>query len=100
MEEKKELEQDFKKEIEEKMTTSFTISYIPVPLFRWFKEFCQKETRDNYAMGIRILKSYHEFYQDMMPHLASISDEINLIKERLDRIEDRKEKPIKTFGEK
>lgn len=97
--EEKELEEDFKKEIEDRMTTSFTISYIPIPLFRWFKEFCQKETRDNYAMGIRVLKSYYEFYQDIMPHLTKISEEIHFLKERLDRIEEKKEKPIKTFGE-
>ena len=100
MEEKKELEKENPRdEIENRMTTSFTISYIPVPLFRWFKEFCQKETRDNYAMGIKILKSYYDFYNDLMPYLSSISDRLNAIEERLDRNEREnvETKKIKTF---
>ncbi len=101
MEEKKELEKEKIDEIESRMTTSFTISYIPIPLFRWFKEFCQRETRDNYAQGINILKCYYEFYKDIMPYLSYISDKLNEMDERIERLEGKKIekiKQIKTFG--
>lgn len=80
--------------------TSFTISNIPVPLFKWFKQFCLDNTGDSYSMGIAQLKLYYDFFCAYYPNLLSVMEKVEELENKIDNKQKINEEPKKilTFG--
>lgn len=74
--------EDFKKKIDERITTSFSVTYIPVKDFRRFKELAKEEFRDNYAMTLKFLMDRWGTYQKLTEQIHALWKEINKLKEQ------------------
>lgn len=86
--------ENFVNEIEDRITTNFKITKIPVGYLKQFKLFCKEECGDMYAVGLVQLLKTKQQYENLIPLLTHIID-------RLDKLETKqlntKEVKIKTF---
>jgi len=89
--------EDFVQSIDERITTSFSITFIPVKDFRRFKKLSELEFRDNYAMTLKFLMDSWEKNQYYLEQINSLWKEINTLKNEKNKL-DEKEKPT-TFGD-
>jgi tRNA(Ser,Leu) C12 N-acetylase TAN1 len=70
------------KEIEERTCRNFKMTNVPVPVLREFKDYCKNECGDSYSVGlIQLLKRKKE-YEQIIPLLSSILNELNELKKQ------------------
>jgi len=91
-----EKKEKFMKSINDRITTSFSITFIPVKEFRRFKKLAEDEFRDNYAMTLKFLMDSWEKNQFYLEQINLLWKEIHTLKE--EKIKLKEMKP-KTFGE-
>ncbi len=87
----------FKQSIDERITTSFSITFIPVKDFRKFKKLAEDEFRDNYAMTLKFLMNCWENNQYYLNQINLLWKEIHNLRNETTKQNDQ-EKP-KTFGD-
>jgi hypothetical protein len=103
--------EQFEKQIKEFETISFNVKFLKtdenMEIFKSFKEFCQKNTQDNYLLGIKMLLDYMDAdwkYECLFNGQEALAKDIYEIEQKMNMITNRpqeKEKDknqIKTFG--
>lgn len=88
-----ELIEEVKEEIEERTKRHLGISSVPLPVIKDFKKFCEEECGDVYAVGLQQLLKTKQLYENIIPLLSSILQELN----QLRNIQTGK-REVKTFG--
>lgn len=83
---------EFVEEIENNICTNFKVTKIPVRTLKQFKRYCEEECGDVYAVGIFQLLKTKKQYEDLIPLMKHLQEEIDEIKVQT------KSKEIKTFG--
>lgn len=91
-----ELIETVREELEERTTRNFTMSNVPVPTLKEFKLFCKEECGDVYAVGLFQLMKTKKLYENMMPLLANVLQELNEIKSKMDNQKTQR-RELKTF---
>lgn len=87
-----ELIETVKEEVEERTKRNFSMTSVPVPVIKDFKNFCKEECGDVYAVGLQQLLKTKQLYDNIIPLLSSILQELNQLKSQSTR------KEVKTFG--
>lgn len=87
---------DFVQSINDRITTSFSITFIPVKDFRKFKKLSENEFRDNYAMTLKFLMENWDKYQFLLEQINLLWKENHSLKEQLNMND---LKSPKTFGD-
>ena len=85
----------FVEEIDNKIKTTFKVSGIPIGTLKEFKEYCEEECGNVYAVGIRQLLNTRYMYLNLIPLLSQMTQDIQELKTT------EKEEPqrrIKTFA--
>lgn len=85
---------NFPEEIKGMRRTTFTVSSISVKTLKEFKKFCQEECNDCYATGISYLLSIKNQWDNLVPLLSSVLQQVPGEIE-----EESNSKEIKTFGD-
>ena len=91
---------DKKERIEDITTINFSITKCPMKIFKTFREFCKKETNDNYSFGLKILLESREANVKevlLYEHFLELRDEITSIKKEIEELKGSKTK-VKTLG--
>jgi hypothetical protein len=86
--------EEFVKEIDERINTSFKVTNIPISLLKEFKSFCKTECGDVYWVGIFQLMKLKKEYSQLLPLLSNLQNQINELKSSSQSI---KSKEVKTF---
>ena len=89
-----------KEKIENITTINFSITKCPMKIFKSFREFCQKETNDNYSFGLKLLldsRSANVKEIVLYEQYLELRDEMNTLKTELEEFKRVKKKP-KTLG--
>ncbi len=68
--------------IENRITTSFSVSCIPVGDFKRFKELADKEFRGNYAMALKFLMDSWEKHSFYLSQFNALWQEIANLKDK------------------
>jgi len=74
----------------QKTTINFSITKCPAKIHQKFCEFCQQETNDNYAMGIKILLECMEVEakdQVMFQQYMEVREKVGILNERIEKLE-------------
>jgi len=85
----------FKQSINNRITTSFSITFIPVKDFREFKKLAKEEFRDNYAMTLKFLMDRWKRNQFYLEQINLLWKEIHALRDEKTKLDDKKPK---TFG--
>lgn len=73
---------NFVEEIENKRKTNFSVTNIPVGDLKEFKKLCKKEYGDIYYVGIIQLIKTKKLYEQIIPLLSSLQEDINKLKSK------------------
>ena len=91
------MEESFVEEIENRRTTNFSVTKIPVWALKQFKKLCKEEFGNIYYLGIIQLMKTKKLYEEIIPLFNSLQKTTENLQKQ---INDLKEKPkSKTFGE-
>ena len=91
------MEESFVEEIENRRTTIFSVTKIPVWALKQFKKLCKEEFGNIYYLGIIQLMKTKKLYEEIIPLFNSLQKTTENLQKQ---INDLKEKPkSKTFGE-
>jgi len=88
-----------KEKIEELTTINFSINKCQLAVFKRFREFCVKETNDNYGFGLKLLldlKDANAKEMVLYENYLELKEEVEIIKKGLDK----PKKKFKTMGRK
>lgn len=88
---------DFVDEIENRRTTNFKVTKIPVKSLKEFKKLCKEEFGDIYYLGIIQLMKIKKHYEEIIPLFNSLNKRIDNLQKQIDDLKGKKDKP-KTFG--
>jgi len=89
---------DFVEEIENRRTTNFSVTKIPVWALKQFKKLCKEEFGDIYYLGIIQLMKTKKLYEEIIPLFNSLKENIDDLQRQIDDLKEKKDKS-KTFGE-
>jgi len=99
-------EEKIKDRIEKITTRNFSITKCPERVYKRFVEFCQKETNDNYSMGLKLLidgmdgnvkeKVLFQQYMEIKEELSNFAGKLQAFENKGEEIKS----DVKTFGSK
>ena len=69
-----------KENLEERTKRNISMTSVPIPVIKDFKHFCKEECGDVYAVGLQQLLKTKKLYENIIPLLSSILQELNQIK--------------------
>lgn len=72
--------EEVKKELEEHTKRNLVINSVPVPVIKAFKNYCQSECGDVYAVGLYQLLKTKAQYEAITPLLSQLIKELNELK--------------------
>ncbi len=91
------MEESFVEEIENRRTTNFSVTKIPVWALKQFKKLCKEEFGNIYYLGIIQLMKTKKLYEEIIPLFNSLKETTESLQKQIDDLKE-KTKP-KTFGE-
>jgi len=94
--------ENFAKEIEENIQTSFSVTNIPIKNLKEFKRFCKETCNNSYSTGIIHLLEIKNKYDEIIPLISNLQKQIDELKEdRQTTFKEEKSqsqrKPLRTF---
>jgi hypothetical protein len=92
-----ELIDSVKGELKDRTTRNFKLSNVPVSTVEQFSIFCKEECGDVYAVGLQQLLKTKTMYENLLPLLSIIIQDLNEIKSKINNQKNTRE--VKTFGD-
>jgi len=86
---------DFIEEIENRRTTNFSVTKIPVWALKKFKKLCKEEFGNIYYLGIIQLMKTKKLYEEIIPLFNSLKETTENLQKQID---DLKKPKLTTFG--
>lgn len=83
---------EVKQELQNHEKRNLVINSVPISVIKKFKEYCEVECGNVYSVGIYQLLKIKENYEQIVPLLINILDELNTLKKQ-------KNERRKTFAE-
>ena len=74
---------EFVEEIVNKKRTNFSVTNIPIGDLKEFKKLCSEEYGNVYFVGIIQLMKTKKFYEQVVPYLSSLQNQIDDLKSKL-----------------
>jgi len=81
--------------IDNKMRRNFKMTMVPVDLLKDFKVFCREECGDIYSVGLFQLMKTKKMYENMLPLLSNVLEEVAELKSKLQPQSSKR----RTFGD-
>jgi hypothetical protein len=98
--------EEFVEEINNQITTNFSVTKIPVGTLKEFKEYCKNNSGDSYSIGIQQLLKTNSLFLNLIYILGTTSHDILLMQKQIEEIKlklinykPEEKKAIKTFDE-